>query len=54
VAPTVVRVARDAPVPDVDAALPREVADPALMSRIASQYGVTNAFNRVLSALRID
>ncbi|NNM44955.1 5'-3' exonuclease [Knoellia koreensis] len=54
VAPTVVRVARDAPVPDVDTALPREVADPALMSRIASQYGVTNAFNRVLSALRID
>jgi 5'-3' exonuclease len=54
VAPTVVRVARDAPVPAVDAALPRSVADPALMSRVASEFGVTSSFNRVLSALRID
>lgn len=53
VAPMVVRVAHDAPVPDVDLAVPKEVADPALMSRIASEYGVTSSFNRVLTALRI-
>jgi 5'-3' exonuclease len=54
VAPTVVRVARDAPVPAADLALPTEVADPTLMRRIASEFGVTSSFNRVLSALRID
>jgi len=54
VAPTVVRVTRDAPVDEVDLAIPREVADAALMSRIASEFGVTSSFNRVLSALRIE
>ncbi|WP_457255278.1 5'-3' exonuclease [Pedococcus sp. P5_B7] len=54
VAPTVVRVTRDAPVDEVDLALPTEVADPVLMSRIASEFGVTSSFNRVLSALRIE
>ena len=54
VAPTVVRVTRDAPVDDVDMTLPSEVADAALMSKIASEFGVTSSFNRVLSALRIE
>ncbi len=54
VAPMVVRVAPDAPVPEVDMTLPTAVADPSLMSRIASGYGVTNSFNRVLTALRIE
>ena len=54
VAPTVVRVTRDAPVAEVDLALPAEVADPVLMSKIASEFGVTSSFNRVLSALRIE
>ncbi|WP_091782379.1 5'-3' exonuclease [Pedococcus dokdonensis] len=54
VAPTVVRVARDAPVPEADLALPTQVADPVLMSKVASEFGVTSSFNRVLSALRID
>jgi 5'-3' exonuclease len=54
VAPTVVRVARDARVPEVDMTLPAQVADAALMSRIAAEYGVTSSFNRVLSALRIE
>ena len=54
VAPMVVRVAPDAPVPAVEMALPTEVADAALMSRVASEYGVTSSFNRVLSALRIE
>ncbi|WP_270888033.1 5'-3' exonuclease [Pedococcus sp. 5OH_020] len=54
VAPKVVEVAPDAPVPDVDLALPTEVADPVLLSRIASEFGVTSSFNRVLSALRLE
>ncbi|GAA2162292.1 5'-3' exonuclease [Pedococcus bigeumensis] len=54
VAPKVVQVAPDAPVAEVDMTLPSEVADPVLMSRIASEFGVTSSFNRVLSALRIE
>ncbi|MGB7819821.1 MAG: 5'-3' exonuclease [Ornithinibacter sp.] len=53
VAPTVVRVARDAPVPDVDLSLPTRVADTRLLSELASTYGVTNPINRVLSAVGI-
>ena len=37
VAPTVVRVARDAPVADVDLALPREVADPRAARRSSAR-----------------
>ena len=51
VAPRVVRVAKDAPVPDVDPALPTPVADPALLSRLAVEYGLTSSFDRVLAAL---
>jgi len=51
VAPRVVRVARDAPVPEVDPALPTQVADARLLSEVASTYGLTGVVNRVLSAL---
>ena len=54
VAPMVVRVAPDAPVAEVDMALPTDVADATLLSKVASEFGVTSSFNRVLSALRID
>lgn len=54
VAPKVVQVAPDAPVDEVDMTLPTEVADPVLMSRVASEFGVTSSFNRVLAALRIE
>ena len=50
VAPTVVQVALNAPVPEFDALLPREVADLSLLSSLASGYGLTNPINRVLSA----
>jgi 5'-3' exonuclease len=50
VAPTVVQVALDAPMPDFDASLPREVADLTLLSSLASVYGLTSPINRVLSA----
>ncbi|HEY5249971.1 MAG TPA: 5'-3' exonuclease [Dermatophilaceae bacterium] len=51
VAPVVVQVALDAPIPDFDAALPRQVADVTLLSSLASGYGLTNPLNRVLEAL---
>ncbi|KGN32674.1 5'-3' exonuclease [Knoellia sinensis KCTC 19936] len=53
VAPRVVRVARDAPVADVDISVPTAVADTRLLSELASTYGVTNPINRVLAALQI-
>lgn len=52
-APLVVRVAHDAPVPEADAALPREVADAAALSRIAAELGLTGPLNRVVGALGI-
>lgn len=51
VAPTVVRVAADAPLPDVPLALPDTVADTSLLSALAAGYGLTGPLNRVLSAL---
>ncbi len=53
VAPTVVQVARDAPIPDFDASLPRQVGDLALLSSLSSTYGLTNPVNRLLSALAL-
>ena len=53
-APTVVQVARDAPVGAVDGVLPGAVADPVLMSRLAADYGLAGSFNRVLAALGIE
>ena len=53
VAPTVVRVARDAPVADVDLALPRAVADPERLDRLATEYAVTNPVTRLLTALAL-
>jgi 5'-3' exonuclease len=54
VAPGVVQVALNAPVPDVDASLPRQVGDPELLSSLAAGYGLTNPINRVLSALGLS
>jgi 5'-3' exonuclease len=54
VAPTVVRVAHDAPVAEADLRLPRAVADPARLEALASTYGVANPVNRLLTALRLE
>lgn len=54
VAPGVVRVALDAPVPDGDVRVPSGVADPTQMSRLALNYGLTSSFDRIISALRLD
>ena len=50
-APIVVQVALDAPIPDFDASLPRQVGDLTLLSSLASSYALTTPINRVLSAL---
>jgi len=52
-APRVVAVARDVAVPEVDMSLPTAVADPALMSRLAVDHGLTSSLDRVLNAARI-
>ncbi len=54
VGPLVVRVARDAPVPDFDTSLPTSVADARLLSTVASELGMTSSINRMLTALGID
>jgi 5'-3' exonuclease len=51
VAPKVVRVAEDADVPEVPITLPTAVADTRLLSKLASEYGLTSPINRVLAAL---
>jgi 5'-3' exonuclease len=51
VAPTVVQVALNAPVPDFDASLPRQVGDLTMLSSLASGFALTTPINRVLKAL---
>ncbi len=53
VGPLVVRVARDAPVPEETGELPTEVADLRTVSRLASEYGLTSPINRVIDALSL-
>jgi 5'-3' exonuclease len=50
-APTVVQVARDAPVPEHDDALPLTPPDPDLLLRCAERWGVQSSVARVLTAL---
>jgi 5'-3' exonuclease len=51
VAPTVVQVARDAPVGDVDDALPTTPADPEALDALAERWGLGSSVRRVLDAL---
>jgi 5'-3' exonuclease len=53
VAPTVVRVAHDAFLADVDLALPRTAADPAALAELAATFGVGNPVDRLLAALAL-
>jgi 5'-3' exonuclease len=53
-APVVVRVALDAPVPDVDAALPRRPRDPEALVALADRWGLDSPLNRLLAALGAD
>jgi 5'-3' exonuclease len=54
VAPVVVQVALDAPIPVFDASLPRQVGDVDLLASLASDYRLTNHLNRVLGALGLS
>lgn len=51
VAPTVVQVARDAPVGDVDDALPAAPADPEALDALTERWGLGSSVRRVLEAL---
>ncbi|WP_240981009.1 MULTISPECIES: 5'-3' exonuclease [unclassified Streptomyces] len=51
VAPTVVRVASDVPLPDVDTALPRTPRDPAALEALSGRWGLGGALQRLLSTL---
>lgn len=51
VAPLVVRVAPDAPVGDVDDALPQVVADPETLVALAERWGLASSVRRVVDAL---
>ncbi|MFD4649595.1 5'-3' exonuclease H3TH domain-containing protein [Streptomyces sp. NPDC058441] len=51
VAPTVVRVAGDVPLPDVDTALPREARDHAALDKLAERWGLGGSLQRLLTTL---
>ncbi|AEG45587.1 5'-3' exonuclease [Isoptericola variabilis] len=51
VAPVVVQVARDAPVDEVDDALPRAPHDPEALDALAERWGIRSSVDRVLTAL---
>ncbi len=51
VAPTVVEVVRDIPLPDVDDALPTAPADVQALAELADRWGLRTSVNRVLAAL---
>ena len=51
VAPAVVRGRTDAPVDDVDDAIPATAADPAALVELADRYGIEPSINRVLNAI---
>lgn len=54
VAPHVVKVAADAPLPDLPLTLPREIADPATLEEMILAYGIENSVGRLLSALGLQ
>ncbi len=51
VAPTVVEVVRDIPIPDVEDALPREPAHPEALLTLARTWGLESSVERVLHSL---
>ncbi|MFJ4769668.1 5'-3' exonuclease H3TH domain-containing protein [Streptomyces uncialis] len=51
VAPKVVGVARDVPLPPVDPALPRAPRDPAALDALAQRWGLGGSLTRLLSTL---
>jgi hypothetical protein len=52
VAPTVVKVAGDVPLPAVDTALPNAPRDPAALDELAARWGLGGALRRLLTTLQ--
>ncbi|MFF2851416.1 5'-3' exonuclease H3TH domain-containing protein [Streptomyces sp. NPDC058001] len=52
VAPKVVKVADDVPLPPVDTALPRAPRDPAALDALAARWGLGGSLNRLLTTLQ--
>jgi 5'-3' exonuclease len=53
VAPMVVRVAPDAPIGEVQDALPHQPADPAALGLLVARWGLASSVNRVLEAFEV-
>ncbi len=53
VAPTVVRVAADVPLPDADTTLPRAPRDPAALEELAGRWGLGGSLQRLLTTLAV-
>ncbi|MEU9733295.1 5'-3' exonuclease [Streptomyces sp. NPDC048002] len=51
VAPTVVRVAGDVPLPEVDTAVPRAAHDPVALQGLAERWGLGGSLQRLLTTL---
>lgn len=51
IAPGVVRVRTDVPIPGHDAALPREPVDSGVLVALADEYGLDSSLERILAAL---
>jgi 5'-3' exonuclease len=54
VAPTVVRVATDAPVPEVDGSLPVSPVDPGMLADLDARFGLGSSLRRAVAALSGD
>jgi len=50
VAPVVVQVARDAPLPEFDPAVPAAPADPEALAALTEQWGLQSSVGRVRTA----
>jgi 5'-3' exonuclease len=53
VAPKVVKVADDVPLPDVDTTLPRAPRDPAAVEELAARWGLGGSLQRLLATLAV-
>jgi 5'-3' exonuclease len=54
VAPAVVRVRRDVPLPEFDSVLPRQIANPDALDWLADRWGLQRSVDRLLAALPLD
>jgi hypothetical protein len=52
VAPTVVKVAGDVPLPEVDTALPHAPRHPAALDELAERWGLGGSLHRLLTTLQ--